>query len=175
MAQSPKAAAPRLLRAEISLEEGEWSKVIKLTKEIDARALSEADRARLLTVVQTATRELGDREAGSKSLETQLALQMAELQRAARSVPARSESAKVVVYSTAWCGYCRKAKAWLTTRGVPFEAKDIEKDPEALAELNEKKRVAGKQKQGGLPWIDTGTELLLGFDVPALERLFPAK
>jgi len=183
IALNPKAAAPRLLRAEIALEEGEWAKVVSLTRDVDARTLSEADRQRLLTVVRSAMKELGERDAArsqAQVLQQELEAQMKlAVSRASRSAPAsaatRGGMQKVIVYGTAWCGYCRQAKAWLEARGVPFEAKDIEKDEDAARELQEKKQSVGKGKQGGVPWIDTGTELLTGFDVPALERLFPPR
>ncbi len=181
IALDPKAAAPRLLRAGIALEEGEWAKVISLTREVDARQLSEADRKRLLGVVKSAMKELGDREAAraeAQTLQTQLAAQMAQFERTAktaRATPTRADQPKVIVYSTAWCGFCKKAKAWLTARNVPFEAKDVEAEPEAAEELQGKKEAAGMGGQGGVPVIDVGGQLIVGFDVPALERLFPKR
>ena len=79
----------------------------------------------------------------------------------------------MIVYSTAWCGYCKRAKAWLTARNVPFVAKDVETEPAAAEELEAKKQAAGMGGQGGVPVIDVGGQLIHGFDVPALERLFP--
>lgn len=181
IAQAPKAAAPRLLRSEIALEEGEWAKVIALTRQVDPLALSQADRDRLLSLVQAASRELDERDASraqARSLQDQLAVQMKKLENAAataRTLPVRAERPTVIVYGTDWCGYCRQAEAWLKARDIPYVARNIEKDPEALEELNAKKRAAGKARQGGVPWIDAGGELLTGFDVPALERLFPAR
>lgn len=179
IALDPKAAAPRLLRAEIALEEGEWAKVVALTREIDARTLAEADRQRLLVVVRSAMKELGERDAArsqAQVLQQELEAQMKLAVSTARVVPTaapRGEAAKVIVYGTSWCGYCRKTQAWLKARGVPFEAKDIEKDEAAAAELSAKKQAVGQGQRGGVPWIDTGSELLHGFDVPALERIFP--
>src|SRR5690606_28799909 len=44
----------------------------------------------------------------------------------------------VVVYKTAWCGVCKKLEAYLERKGVKYEAKDIEADPKAAAELRAK-------------------------------------
>lgn len=182
VALAPRAPLPRLLRAEIALEEGEWAKVVALTRDVDAKGLSLADRARLLALVQTASRELGEREAAraeAKTLEGQLRAQMAKLERenalARRQLGAAADRPPVIVYGTKWCGYCHGAAEWLKARGIPFVVKDIEEDAAAQAELQAKKRAAGRERQGGVPWIDTGAELLTGFDVPALERLFPAR
>ena len=35
----------------------------------------------------------------------------------------------VVMYTTPWCGYCRRAKALLEERGIPFEEIDLDDDP----------------------------------------------
>ncbi len=37
--------------------------------------------------------------------------------------------ARVRVYSTRWCGYCVRAKALLTSRGIEFEEVSLDDDP----------------------------------------------
>ena len=76
----------------------------------------------------------------------------------------------VVVYSAVWCGYCKKTKAWLTQNHVPFIERDVEKTPGAQAELSAKLKAAGVAG-GGIPVVDWGGALVVGFDVPSLERL----
>ena len=36
---------------------------------------------------------------------------------------------RVRLYTTRWCGYCVRAKALLTDRGIPFEEVDLDDDP----------------------------------------------
>lgn len=36
---------------------------------------------------------------------------------------------RVVVYTTSWCGYCRRAKALLDTRGIDYREIDVEAEP----------------------------------------------
>ena len=43
--------------------------------------------------------------------------------------------ARVTVYTTEPCGFCRAAKALLAKRGVPYEEINLAKDPEGRAEL----------------------------------------
>ncbi len=38
--------------------------------------------------------------------------------------------ADVVLYSTAWCGYCERTRRLLSERSVPFVEHDIERSPE---------------------------------------------
>ncbi|MDQ0705882.1 hypothetical protein QF043_004674 [Pseudomonas sp. W3I7] len=40
-------------------------------------------------------------------------------------------SARVVLYSTEWCGYCKQIRRFLDQKGVPYQAFDIEKDAQA--------------------------------------------
>jgi glutaredoxin 3 len=43
--------------------------------------------------------------------------------------------ARVTVYTTEPCGYCRTAKALLDRRGVPYEEINLSKDADGRAEL----------------------------------------
>ena len=35
----------------------------------------------------------------------------------------------ITMYSTTWCGYCRRLKSALEREGVPYEEVNIEEDP----------------------------------------------
>ena len=37
--------------------------------------------------------------------------------------------ARVTVYTTRWCGYCVRAKALLTSRGIEFDEFSLDGDP----------------------------------------------
>ena len=41
------------------------------------------------------------------------------------------------MYTTAWCGYCVRAKALLRSRGIAYEEIDLGDDPSFRARLNE--------------------------------------
>jgi len=40
-------------------------------------------------------------------------------------------SASITMYSTPWCGYCRRLKGQLDRAGIPYDEVDIEQNPEA--------------------------------------------
>jgi mycoredoxin len=40
---------------------------------------------------------------------------------------------EVTMYSTTWCGYCRRLKLQLDEAGIAYNEVDIERDPEAAA------------------------------------------
>jgi glutaredoxin 3 len=45
--------------------------------------------------------------------------------------------ARIEVYTTAWCGYCDRAKALLDDRGLPYEEINVDGDPAFRARLLE--------------------------------------
>ena len=64
---------------------------------------------------------------------------------------------KVVLYRTAWCGYCKQAAAHMQGKGIPFDERDIEKNPDYRAEYS---RLGGK---GPVPFIVFNQKTMLGF------------
>jgi mycoredoxin len=38
---------------------------------------------------------------------------------------------ELIMYSTVWCGYCRRLKTMLKSEGIAFTEVDIEHDPDA--------------------------------------------
>jgi glutaredoxin len=49
----------------------------------------------------------------------------------------------ITIYTTTWCGDCRRAKSFLKERGVEFREVNIEEDPAAediVVEVNHGKR-----------------------------------
>ena len=69
------------------------------------------------------------------------------------------EALDITLYSTSWCGYCRRARKWLTAQGLPFVEKDIESDPDGRAEYQAK-----ANGYSGVPLIDINGTTVRGFD-----------
>ncbi|GGK17894.1 Glutaredoxin-like protein, YruB-family [Pseudomonas koreensis] len=65
--------------------------------------------------------------------------------------------ARVVLYATDWCGYCKQTKRFLDSKGIPFKEFDIEKDAEARKAYE---ALGGR----GIPLIDVNGTLIRGFD-----------
>ena len=94
--------------------------------------------------------------------------------------PAKGEGLKVglssapegsiVLYTAEWCGFCKKAKAWMQQNGVEFVERDVDKQPGAQAELQDKLKAAGVSA-GGIPVIDWQGELTVGFNKARLKTL----
>ncbi|MGP6458673.1 glutaredoxin family protein [Pseudomonas parakoreensis] len=65
--------------------------------------------------------------------------------------------ARVVLYATDWCGYCKQTKRFLDSKGIAFREFDIEKDAEARKAYE---ALGGR----GIPLIDVNGTLIRGFD-----------
>ena len=77
--------------------------------------------------------------------------------------------AKVTVYSTPTCPYCHMAKAFLKEHKVQFTDYDVSQDEGKAREMIEK---SGQQ---GVPVIDIGGEIVVGFDKPRIKELLGIK
>ena len=72
---------------------------------------------------------------------------------------------KVVMYSTSWCGYCKKAKRYFEQKGIAYTEYDIEKDTRA-------KRQYDKMQAKGVPVILVGKKRMNGFSEAGFERIY---
>lgn len=70
----------------------------------------------------------------------------------------------VKVYSTATCPYCRMLKDFLQEKNIPFENVDVGQDHEAALEMRE------KSGQMGVPVLDIGGKIIIGFDKEEITR-----
>ena len=77
-----------------------------------------------------------------------------------------SDTPEIVMYSTAWCGYCQRARNLLERKGVPVREIKVDENP--------KDRETMLQRSGGrrtVPQIFIGERHVGGYDeLAALER-----
>ncbi|AKS06192.1 MULTISPECIES: glutaredoxin family protein [Pseudomonas] len=66
-------------------------------------------------------------------------------------------SARVTLYSTEWCGYCKQIRRFLDQKDIPYRAFDIEKDAKARATYE---ALGG----GGIPFVDVNGTLIREFN-----------
>lgn len=71
----------------------------------------------------------------------------------------------VTIYTTPTCGYCHMAKQYLAENQVQFEEKNVAMDHAAAQEMVQ------KSNQMGVPVIDVGGQIIIGFDQPRLAQL----
>ena len=76
---------------------------------------------------------------------------------------------KVIVFSTPTCSYCNAAKSYFRQKGVKFRDVDVSRDPAAARDMV---RRSGQQ---GVPVIDIGGKVIIGFDRPKINQLLGLK
>jgi glutaredoxin-like YruB-family protein len=94
----------------------------------------------------------------------------AATRRAATSRPtekpyARKGRPEVVVYTTAWCGWCRKTLQFLDEKGVSYTNKDIEANDWNRDELIE------KTGRTSIPVVEIDGQIIRGFNAARMEQL----
>ncbi|MCG9480001.1 MAG: glutathione S-transferase N-terminal domain-containing protein [Actinomycetia bacterium] len=71
----------------------------------------------------------------------------------------------VLIYSTNTCPYCKQAKDYIKSKGVDYQEIDVSSSRKKLEEMIE------KSGQMGVPVIDIGGKVVVGFDKKEIDRL----
>jgi len=70
----------------------------------------------------------------------------------------------VKIYTTTWCGYCKRAKAYMQARGVRFEELDVETSSQGQVEF---RSIGGR----GVPVILVGNQRMDGYSQESLDAM----
>ncbi len=73
--------------------------------------------------------------------------------------------AKVIIYSTPFCVYCKMSKDFFQKNNVAYEEKDVAVD------LTAREDMIRKSGQMGVPVIDVDGSIVVGFDQGRLKQL----
>lgn len=76
---------------------------------------------------------------------------------------------KIIIYSTPTCAYCVMAKEFFKKNGIEYTEYDVAEDEKAREEMFE------KSHQMGVPVIDIGGEIHVGFNRAELEKALGLK
>ena len=77
----------------------------------------------------------------------------------------KKKQPRVIVFSTPTCTYCNMAKKYFRQQGVRFRDVDVSRDPAAARDL------VRRSGQTGVPVIDIGGKIIVGFDKPKINQL----
>lgn len=72
---------------------------------------------------------------------------------------------EVTIYSTPTCHFCHAAKEFFKENNIEYTDYNVAEDTEKRAEMVE------KSEQMGVPVIEIGDKILIGFDESALREL----
>lgn len=74
----------------------------------------------------------------------------------------------ITIYSATWCAFCHAAKQYLDKLGVKYTDKDVETDPQNAVDA------VTKSGQRGIPVLDIGGDIIIGFDRPRIDAALKA-
>ena len=72
---------------------------------------------------------------------------------------------QVVIYSTPTCPYCKRAKEYLSRKGIPYVEHNVAADKEKAKEMIQ------KSGQMSVPVIIIDGEIIVGFNQTKLDKL----
>ncbi len=76
---------------------------------------------------------------------------------------------KVTIYSTKTCHFCQAAKEFFKVHNIAYEEFDVGANMEKRTEM------INKSGQMGVPVIDIGGEIIVGYDQPVIADLLGVK
>lgn len=87
----------------------------------------------------------------------------------AKALPVRAAQASggITMYSATWCGYCKRAKAYMAKKGIAYTNIDIDTADGRAAFAR-----AGK---GGVPLLFAGTRRIRGFTPEGYDAFFAGR
>ncbi len=77
----------------------------------------------------------------------------------------KKQQKRVIIFTTPSCPHCNHAKRYLRERGIRFRDVDVSRDPAAARDMI---RRSGQQ---GVPVIDIGGKIVVGFNKAEVDRL----
>ena len=93
---------------------------------------------------------------------------MEQLRKSADARASAPPPRETVLYSAAWCGYCKQAKAYLASKQVAYREFDIDTKNGLLAFA----QAGGK---GGVPLLVVDGKSVSGFSVASYDAIFAAR
>lgn len=81
----------------------------------------------------------------------------------------KNQQPRVIIFTTPTCGYCRMAKQYLRRNKIRFRDVDVSRDQAAARDL------VRRSGQMGVPVLDIGGRIIVGFDKPQINQLLDIK
>ena len=84
-------------------------------------------------------------------------------------MPETRPQPKVIVFSTPTCSYCNMAKQYFRQKNVRFTDIDVSRDQSAARDM------VRRSGQMGVPVIDIGGKVIVGFNRPKIDQMLGLK
>ncbi|GAP10812.1 glutaredoxin-like protein, YruB-family [Bellilinea caldifistulae] len=76
---------------------------------------------------------------------------------------------KVIIFTAPTCTYCNMTKKYLREKGIRFKEVDVSRDPAAAKDM------VRRSGQMGVPVLDIGGKIVIGFDRPKINQYLGIK
>ena len=144
---------------------GDLAAALKLLEESEARRKTEQQLAAAQLDQQRKTEQV----VKAAQQQEQLERDQARHENVARELDEqawrkRRGDVHITMYSTEWCGVCKKARSYMHKQNIPFKDFDIERDDAA------RQKAHALNPRNSVPTIAIDKELLIGFSPEALEE-----
>lgn len=83
----------------------------------------------------------------------------------ARAEQAKNKKKRVVMYSTVWCGVCKRARRYFQQHNIPFREYDVETSEKG-------KRDYARMQGRGVPIILVGKQRMNGFSADRFQHMY---
>jgi len=77
--------------------------------------------------------------------------------------------AKVKIYTTPTCPWCKKTKEWMKEKKIAYTEYNVVSDEKA------RKRMIENSGQMGVPVLEIGSQIIVGYDPKAIEKALKKK
>ena len=81
----------------------------------------------------------------------------------------KTQTARIVLFTTPTCSYCRAAKRYFIEKKIRFKEVDVSKDQRAAKDM------VRRTGQMGVPVILINNRPIVGFDKPKINRMLGIK
>lgn len=165
-----EAAEPELPQKPVDSTARSETEVITFGSILENRQLSRKERIRAFENLDPAALQkpvAGSNVTGAPKIHS-VERQASKRKPADWEVEAERKRVPVLMYSTAWCGVCERARKYFEDKRIPFEERDVDQDATARVEylqLNPRRSV---------PTIKIADEVIVGFSPAAVERALNA-
>ncbi len=76
---------------------------------------------------------------------------------------------RVIVFTTPTCSFCNMAKKYFREKGIKFKEVDVSRDATAARDM------VRRSGQMGVPVVDIGGKIVIGFDRPKIDKYLGIK
>ncbi len=76
---------------------------------------------------------------------------------------------RVIVFTTPTCSFCNMTKKYFREKGIKFKEVDVSRDAAAARDM------VRRSGQMGVPVVDIGGKIVVGFDRPKIDKYLGIK